>query len=137
MFVGLAWLILTPHPFFKNRSDTYETPCMNDTRLAQIMNSNNLVESIWLFHDWPNLTFIQAIKISGVSTEFFFKGQFFQAKKRKYCQMVHCIARVTVRFGQSWNNHSDSTKLLLIIICANLVSFIIEEIEFYLDFWFF
>ena len=26
-FVGVALLIWMPHPFFKNRPDTYETPC--------------------------------------------------------------------------------------------------------------
>ena len=28
-FEGVAWLIWMPHPFLKNRSDTYETPCMH------------------------------------------------------------------------------------------------------------
>ena len=27
-FVGVAWLIWMPHLFLKNRSDTYETPCI-------------------------------------------------------------------------------------------------------------
>ena len=26
-FVGMAWLIWMPHPFFKTRPDTDETPC--------------------------------------------------------------------------------------------------------------
>ena len=26
--VGVAWLIWMPHPFFKNRSDTYGPPCI-------------------------------------------------------------------------------------------------------------
>ena len=28
IFVGAAWLIWMPHPFLKNCSDTFETPCI-------------------------------------------------------------------------------------------------------------
>ena len=34
-FVGVAWLIWMPHPLFKNRPNTYGTPCSIPARKLQ------------------------------------------------------------------------------------------------------
>ena len=58
-FVGVAWLIWMPHPLFKNRPNTYGTPCKSNWKKPSSYGDANALKWVWFGHSFHKLECFQ------------------------------------------------------------------------------